>query len=94
MAVRTVVRRIYRDGTIRYLPEGQKKHDTAATLERDGLIRRESDGFTVLDADNIRVVCWQIGANETIRARTGEEPFPGVSARVLNVIDHRGRRLQ
>jgi len=87
MAVRTVVKRVYRDGTIKYLPEGQKKPDTAATLERDGLIKREIDGFTVLDADNIRVVCWQLGANESTRARIGEEPFPGISARLLNVVD-------
>ena len=61
---------------VKYLPEGQAEPDTAKTLERDGLIKEEGDGFTVLDANNLRVVCWQLTMNENLRASLGE-PFPG-----------------
>ena len=96
MAVSRVIKRIYRDGTIKYHPEGQKKPDTAATLERDDLIKKESDGiavtFTLLDANNIRVVCWQLGANANSRAKGLGETFPGISARLLDVVDYKNRR--
>ena len=92
MAGRKVVKRAYRNGTVKYRPEGQAGFDTSVTLERDGLIRRESDGFTVLDANNLRVVCWQIGANESLRAKGLREPFPGISAPTLNVIAHKNKR--
>ena len=70
---------------VKYLPEGQAEPDTAKTLERDGLIKEKGDGFTVLDANNLRVVCWQLTMNENLRASLGE-PFPEVDARLLNVI--------
>ena len=86
MAVRTIVKRLYRNGQVKYLPEGQAEPDTAASLERDGLIAQDRDCVTVLDADNLRVVCWQLGANEHSRANGLDEPFPGIDARLLNVV--------
>ena len=94
MAVRTVVRRAYRNGTVKYRPEGQAEFDTAVTLERDGLIRRESNSFTVLYANNLRVVCWQIGASESLRAKGLRERFLGISAPPLKVIAHKNTRRQ
>jgi hypothetical protein len=92
MAIRTVQKRVYRNGNVRYVPEGQAEPDTAKSLERDGLIKEESDGFTVLDAGNLRVVCWQITMNEHCRRLSIGEPFTGISARLLNVVEHKMRQ--
>ena len=71
----------------------QAEPDTAKTLERDGLIKQERDGLTVLDGEDLRVVCWQIGVNENTRAQGLGEPFPGIDARLLNVVEEH-KRLQ
>jgi hypothetical protein len=93
MAVRTIVKRVYKNGMVKYLPEGQADVDTAKTLEKDGLIREESDGWTVLDANNLRVVCWQLGMNENARAQGLGDAFPGIDARLLNVVkEHKTRQ--
>ena len=92
MAVRTVVKRVHRGGIIKYMPEGQAEPDTATSLAKDGLIAEDDDGVTVLDADNLRVVCWQLGINENSRAAGLGEPFPGIDAQLLDVVEEHKRR--
>ena len=84
MAVRTVVKRLYRNGQVKYLPEGQAEPDTASSLERDGLIAQDRDCVTVLDADNLRVVCWQLGANEHSRPSRSQGSTRGCSTSSRN----------
>ena len=81
MAGRKVVKRAYRNGTVKYRPEGQAEFDTAVTLERDGLIRRESDGFTVLNANNLRVVCWQTARTRACGPRASANRSPASARR-------------
>jgi hypothetical protein len=44
------------DGTAKFVPPGQNAPDTAAMLERDGLIR-----IDLVDPYHPRVACWALG---------------------------------
>jgi hypothetical protein len=41
-----------------------REPDTADTLESDGLIKQEGNDVVVLKPDDLRVIAWQLGANE------------------------------
>ena len=78
---------------IRHNVNGPKKYcvpgrepDTADTLESDGLIKQEGDGLikqegkdiVVLKPDDLRVIAWQLGANEYCRGNRMPLPFPNL----------------
>ena len=61
--------------------------DTMETLEADGLIEwRDDDTILVMQRDDPRVVAWQVGVNEYLRA-AGEPPaFDEVSEPIVDPI--------
>jgi hypothetical protein len=69
-------------GTVIYLPEGQEFFDTIETLERDGLVSRkyaEHGKYVrtiVHDAENVRVLCWQLTVNAAARRRAASLSLP------------------
>ena len=77
------------DGTVKFMPKGQKEPDTMDTLEHDGLIRRTFNsagtetGITLLAYDHPRVACWVIGVNLACREAGVPECFPGYNAQVV-----------
>ena len=74
-----------------YLPEGQEFFDTIETLERDGLVSRKYDEHgkyvrtIVHDAENVRVLCWQLTVNAAAHRRGREPVFTDLKA---ELIDH------
>jgi hypothetical protein len=68
---------------IRHNVNGPKKYcvpgrepDTADSLENDGLIKQKGKDIVVLKPDDLRVIAWQLGANEYCRANRMPLPFP------------------
>jgi hypothetical protein len=53
--------------------------DTADTLESDGLIKQHSKNIVVLKPNDLRVITWQLGANEYCRAHGMPLPFPNLA---------------
>ena len=50
--------------------------DTADILESDGLIKQQGKNIVVLKPDDLRVIAWQLSANEYCRAHGMPLPFP------------------
>jgi hypothetical protein len=50
-----------------------REPDTADSLENDGLIKQD---IVVLKPDDLRVIAWQLSANEYCRAHGMPLPFP------------------
>ena len=66
-------RLVYSDGRpTRYCVPGREP-DTMETLEADGLIESGGDTILVMQPNHPRVVAWQVGVNEYLRA-AGEPP--------------------
>ena len=55
------------NGPKKYCVPGREP-DTTDTLESDGLIKQEGSHIVVLKPDDLRVIAWQLGANEYCRA--------------------------
>ena len=72
------VRQTTATGPKKYCVPGREP-DTADTLERDGLIKQEGNDVVVLKPDNLRVIAWQLGANEYCRAHGMPMPFPNLT---------------
>ena len=64
----------YCNGPKKYCVPGREP-DTADTLESDGLIKQEGK----LKPDDLRVIAWQLGANEYCRAHGMPLPFPDLA---------------
>ena len=80
-------RLVYSDGRpTRYCVPGREP-DTMEALEADGLIEWRGDTILVMQCDDPRVVAWQVGVNEYLRA-AGEPPaFDEVSEPIPDPID-------
>jgi hypothetical protein len=79
-------RLVYLDGRpTRYCVPGREP-DTMETLEADGLIECRGDVILMMRRDDPRVVAWQVGVNEYLRA-AGEPPaFDEVSEPIADPI--------
>ena len=66
------------NGPKKYCVPGREP-DTADTLESDGLIRQEGKDIGVLKPDDLRVIAWQLGANDYCRAHGMPLPFPDLA---------------
>jgi hypothetical protein len=77
------------DGTVKFMPKGQREPDTIETLERDGLIRRTVDndgtetGITLLAYYHPRVACWVVGVNLACREAGLPEYIPGYEGQLI-----------
>ena len=82
----TLDRLVYSNGRpTRYCVPGREP-DTIETLEADGLIEWRDDTILVMRRDDPRVVAWQVGVNEYLRA-AGEPPaFDEVSEPIVDTI--------
>ena len=72
------VRQTTATGPKKYCVPGREP-DTADTLENDGLIKQEGKHIVVLKPDDLRVIAWQLGANEYCRAHGMPLPFPDLA---------------
>src|SRR6516225_9170980 len=72
------VRQTTATGPKKYCVPGREP-DTADTLESDGLIKQEGKHIVVLKPDDLRVIAWQLGANEYCRAHGMPLPFPDLA---------------
>jgi len=66
------------NGPKKYCVPGREP-DTTDTLESDGLIKQEGKDIVVLKPDDLRVIAWQLGANEYCRAHGMPLPFPDLA---------------
>jgi hypothetical protein len=62
-------------GPKKYCVPGREP-DTADSLENDGLIKQKAKDIVVLKPDDLRVIAWQLSANEYCRAHGMPLPFP------------------
>ena len=63
------------NGPKKYCVPGREP-DTADSLENDGLIKQKGKDIVVLKPDDLRVIAWQLGANEYCLANGMPLPFP------------------
>jgi hypothetical protein len=70
---------------VRQSANGPKKYcvpghepDTADSLQSDGLIKQKGKNIVVLKPDDLRVIAWQLGANEYCRANGMPLLFPNL----------------
>ena len=66
------------NGPKKYCVPGREP-DTADTLESDGLIKQKGKDIVVLKPDDLRVIAWQLGANEYCRAHGMPLAFPNLA---------------
>ena len=66
------------NGPKKYRVPGREP-DTADTLESDGLIKQKGKDIVVLKPDDLRVIAWQLSANEYCRAHGMPLPFPDLA---------------
>jgi hypothetical protein len=79
-------RLVYSDGCpTRYCVPGCEP-DTMETLEDDGLIEWRGDAIVVMQPDDPRVVAWQVGVNEYLRAVGVPPAFEEVSEPIADPI--------
>ena len=79
-------RLVYSDGRpTRYCVPGREP-DTMETLEADGLIEWRGDTILVMRCDDPRVVAWQVGVNEYLRAAREPPAFDEVSEPITDPI--------
>ena len=66
------------NGPKKYCVPGREP-DTADSLENDGLIKQKGKEIIVLKPDDLRVIAWQLSANEYCRAHGMPLPFPDLA---------------
>jgi len=66
------------NGPKKYCVPGREP-DTADALESDGLIKQEGKRIVVLKPDDLRVIAWQLSANDYCRAHGMPLPFPDLA---------------
>jgi hypothetical protein len=65
------------NGPKKYCVPGHEP-DTADSLQNDGLIKQKGKNIVVLKPDDLRVIAWQLGANEYCRANGMPLLFPNL----------------
>jgi hypothetical protein len=66
------------NGPKKYCVPGREP-DTGDTLESDGLIKQKGKDIVVLKPDDLRVIAWQLSANEYCRAHGMPLSFPDLA---------------
>jgi hypothetical protein len=66
------------NGPKKYCVPGREP-DAADSLENDGLIKQKGKDIVVLKPDDLRVIAWQLSANEYCRAHGMLLPFPDLA---------------